>query len=64
MRKSKASPARILAILFLLVATTLLESTLAMTVTKQEDDPITIVGTWATGSGQVETGLVSVENEP
>jgi hypothetical protein len=31
----------------------------AQAVTKQAEDPVTIVGTWATGSGQVETGLVS-----
>lgn len=28
-------------------------------VTQQDDDPVTIAGTWASGSGQVETGLVS-----
>ena len=31
----------------------------AQAVTQQDDDPVTIVGTWSTGSGQVETGLVS-----
>lgn len=62
MRSGKARASRLgqlVASVALLVSATLLSSTNAQAVRQQTDDPVTIVGTWATGSGQVETGLVS-----
>lgn len=45
---------------FLVAAGLLADGSRAQAVHRQTDDPVNIVGTWATGSGQVETGLVSV----
>ncbi|UZJ52878.1 hypothetical protein CBS101457_002198 [Exobasidium rhododendri] len=57
MRSSRSTTSRVIATIILLVVASLFEGSVAQAVTQQTDDPRTIVGTWATGSGQVETGL-------
>lgn len=64
MRAGKARATRLgqlVASLSLLASAALLDGTQAQAVTQQDNDPVTIVGTWATGSGQVGTGLVSAK---
>lgn len=58
MRATKASTL-FASVCSLIAASSLISGTQAQAVTQQQQDPITIVGTWASGSGQVSTGLVS-----
>jgi hypothetical protein len=59
MRTGKARAQGFVAASLLVVAGLLADGIQAQAVHRQTDDPVNIVGTWATGSGQVETGLVS-----
>jgi hypothetical protein len=58
MRTGKARAQGIVAISCLVVG--LLSGSSQAQIRQQAQDPVSIVGTWATGSGQVETGLVSL----